>query len=201
MPATKDTPTTRERLIAAMSDTLQRRGLHGAGLNELLALAQTPKGVLYHHFPGGKTELAVAAIQAAVAQVGESLRHLMAVKGDLVPALRSWMSGAQRQLERSAFERGCPLATVALESAAEDGAIRSALADAFEAIRGQLAAALVDAGVTEVRAGQLATLIVAAYEGALMQARVAGASRPMSDTAEALLGFVQRELEAGMGTP
>ena len=52
---------TRERLIAAMSDLLERRGFHGVGLSELLAQAQAPKGVLYHHFPGGKTALMKAA--------------------------------------------------------------------------------------------------------------------------------------------
>ena len=61
-----ETTPTRTRLITAMADALQRRGLHGVGLNEILRDAQAPKGVLYHHFPGGKTELAVAAIQAIV---------------------------------------------------------------------------------------------------------------------------------------
>ena len=57
------TLSTRDKLIAAMADALQRKGLHGVGLNELLSQAQAPKGSLYHHFPGGKTELAVAAIE------------------------------------------------------------------------------------------------------------------------------------------
>jgi TetR/AcrR family transcriptional repressor of lmrAB and yxaGH operons len=56
--------TTRERLINAMITTLQHRGLHGAGLSEILATAKAPKGVMYHHFPGGKDQLAVAAIEA-----------------------------------------------------------------------------------------------------------------------------------------
>jgi TetR/AcrR family transcriptional repressor of lmrAB and yxaGH operons len=34
-------------------------------------------------------------------------------------------------LQESAFERGCPLATVALESAPQDHEIRAALANAF----------------------------------------------------------------------
>ena len=60
MNATDSTPSTRDRLIAAMLDALRRRGYFGIGLNELLASANAPKGVLYHHFPGGKTELETA---------------------------------------------------------------------------------------------------------------------------------------------
>ena len=61
------TPGTRDRLIGAMLQALSTRGLHGVGINELLVAARAPKGVLYHHFPGGKTELAVATIEQLVA--------------------------------------------------------------------------------------------------------------------------------------
>ncbi|HEY6134017.1 MAG TPA: TetR/AcrR family transcriptional regulator [Rubrivivax sp.] len=189
-------PGTRDRLIATMSRALQRRGLHGVGLNELLAEAQAPKGVLYHHFPGGKTELAVAAIHATVVRITASLDQLIAARADPLPTLRGWLAAAQKQLEQSAFERGCPLATVALESTADDGAIRAALAEGFDAIRERLAAMLATAGLGPAKARTLAALIVAAYEGALMQARVAGNTQPMGDTAEALITLLQVELSA-----
>jgi TetR/AcrR family transcriptional repressor of lmrAB and yxaGH operons len=191
-----EAPGTRARLVAAMADALQRRGLHGIGLTELLAQAQAPKGVLYHHFPGGKTELAVAAINSTVAQLSAGLDRVIASRADPVAGLRAWLAGAQKQLARDGFERGCPLATVALESTAEDTALRQALAAGFATLRERLAAMLAVAGLPESRARGLATLIVAAYEGALMQARVAGSLRPMEDTAAALLALVQTELAA-----
>jgi len=196
MPSPDPSPGTRTRLIAAMSRALQRRGLHGVGLTELLAEAQAPKGVLYHHFPGGKTELAVAAIEATAARITGSLDQLITTRADPVPMLRAWLAAARLQLEKSAFEQGCPLATVALESTADDEALRHALAAAFAAIRQRLAAMLVGAGVAQARARNLATLIVAAYEGALMQARVAGHGQTLGDTAEALLALVQSEVES-----
>jgi TetR/AcrR family transcriptional repressor of lmrAB and yxaGH operons len=177
-----------------MSDALQRRGLHGVGLSELLRTAQAPKGVLYHHFPDGKTELAVAAIQAAVARLCGSLDALLVSPADPVHALRGWLEAAQKLLERSAFERGCPLATVALESTADDVQIRSALATGFSVLRQRVGALLAQGGIAAPRAAVLATLIVAAYEGALIQARVAGSAQPMRDTADALLALVASEL-------
>jgi TetR/AcrR family transcriptional repressor of lmrAB and yxaGH operons len=57
------TPTrpTKDRLIHAAATLFRTRGYHGVGLADLLAEAQAPKGSLYHHFPNGKSDLAMAA--------------------------------------------------------------------------------------------------------------------------------------------
>ena len=187
---------TRERLIAAMTDALQRRGLHGVGLAELLQVAQAPKGVLYHHFPGGKTELAVAAIDAVVAHIDASLQRLQQRPGTALDALRQWLTQAGQHLQRSGFERGCPLATVALESTPQDEAIRAAVARGFALLRERLAQVLVQAGVNAARAPGLAALVVSAYEGALMQARVAGDTQALRATVETLLAVVALDIES-----
>ncbi|KPF52802.1 TetR family transcriptional regulator [beta proteobacterium AAP51] len=187
---------TRERLIAAMTDALQRRGLHGVGLAELLQVAQAPKGVLYHHFPGGKTELAVAAIDAVVAHIDASLQRLQQRPGTALDALRQWLTQAGQHLQRSGFERGCPLATVALESTPQDEAIRAAVARGFALLRERLAQVLVQAGVNAARAPGLAALVVSAYEGALMQARVAGDTQALRATVETLLAVVAQDIES-----
>lgn len=188
-------PGTRDRLIAAMLDALSTRGYHGIGLNELLANAGAPKGVLYHHFPGGKAELAMAAVATVGDQLGATLDKVLArTGGDPVAAITAWMAAAQKLLATSGFERGCPLATVALETTPEDLALRAALADGFAGFRSRLAAVLATAGVAEEKAASLAALIVSAYEGALLQARVAGNVQAMQDTASALIDLVRLHL-------
>ena len=179
-----------------MTDALQRRGLHGVGLAELLQVAQAPKGVLYHHFPGGKTELAVAAIDAVVAHIDASLQRLQQRPGTALDALRQWLTQAGQHLQRSGFERGCPLATVALESTPQDEAIRAAVARGFALLRERLAQVLVQAGVNAARAPGLAALVVSAYEGALMQARVAGDTQALHATVETLLAVVALDIES-----
>jgi TetR/AcrR family transcriptional repressor of lmrAB and yxaGH operons len=184
---------TRSRLVAAMADALRSRGLHGVGLNELLARAEAPKGVLYHHFPGGKTELAVAAIEASVAQICAALDAARDAHEDPVVLVRGWIAASQRRLSASGFDRGCPLATVALESTREDAEIRAALAAGFAAIRDRIAVSLVAAGHAGDDARALAALIVAVYEGSLLQARVAGSGEPMALAADALLALLERQ--------
>ena len=57
-----DTPLpTKDRLIHAAATLFRTRGFHGVGLADVLAEAGAPKGSLYHHFPNGKSDLALAA--------------------------------------------------------------------------------------------------------------------------------------------
>lgn len=181
---------TRARLIAAMTDALRRRGLHGVGLTELLAQAGAPKGVLYHHFPGGKTELAVAAIDDVVARMLAALDTLLAQHTDPVQATRQWMQAATQRLSRSGFDAGCPLATVALESTADDPALRAALARAFATLRERIAQTLEAGGESPATARGLAALIVATYEGGLLQARVAQSTEPIEQATQTLLALL-----------
>jgi TetR/AcrR family transcriptional regulator, lmrAB and yxaGH operons repressor len=183
-----------------MLDALRTRGYHGVGLAELLTAAQAPKGVLYHHFPGGKAELAVRAIELVVAKLGADLDKVLDRTADPVDALSAWMGSAQRVLAGSGFASGCPLATIALESTPDDLAIRAALSEGFASIRTRLADALAGAGMAQAQARGAAALIVSAYEGALLQARVAGSVQAMRDTSEALIGLLRLAL-AERSTP
>jgi TetR/AcrR family transcriptional repressor of lmrAB and yxaGH operons len=179
------TKSTRDNLIDTMIDALQRKGLHGVGLSELLANAGAPKGSLYHHFPGGKTELAVAAIERVGSRAEQAFATLFERQPDPLDALSIWLQTALGQLQGSAFERGCPLAAIALESGPEDGEIRAALANAFTDIRRALQQQLQRHGYPQPEG--LAALFVALYEGGLLQARVAGSSEPLKQAVDTLL--------------
>lgn len=187
---------TRDRLIAAMLDALRTRGYHGVGLTELLAAADAPKGVLYHHFPGGKAELAVRTVEAVIATLSSDLDKLLARAPDPADALSLWMNSALRLLEASGFQRGCPLATIGLESTPDDVAIRQALAAGFTQLRVRLGAALGGTGLDADDARRYAALIVSAYEGALLQARVAGDAQSMRDTLDALASLLRLRISA-----
>lgn len=52
---------TKERLIRSAADLFRKSGYTGVGVSEILAAANAPKGSLYHHFPNGKADLAVAS--------------------------------------------------------------------------------------------------------------------------------------------
>lgn len=57
-------PSTRDRLVATAARLFRQRGYNGVGIADILADARAPKGSLYHHFPAGKSDLALAAADA-----------------------------------------------------------------------------------------------------------------------------------------
>ncbi|MEL6451700.1 MAG: TetR/AcrR family transcriptional regulator [Pseudomonadota bacterium] len=69
---------TKDRLILAAATLFRTRGYHGVGMADILAEAKAPKGSLYHHFPNGKSDLALAAATWA----SDQMLRLIAVSFD-----------------------------------------------------------------------------------------------------------------------
>ena len=49
---------TKDRLLDASGELFRRQGYTGTGVKQILTEASAPFGSLYHHFPGGKEEMA-----------------------------------------------------------------------------------------------------------------------------------------------
>ena len=185
------TTTTRDRIVQAMSASIQRRGMNATGLNDLVREANAPKGVLYHHFPGGKAAITVAAIDDSVEKLVARLERAVDRGDDLIDSLGYWLERAGTGLRDSSFALGCPLATVALETTPDDREIRQALDRGFVRLREVIAAGLQREGRAQHDAERMAFAIVAAYEGGLLQARVSGRVEPMVDACRFVLDLMR----------
>ena len=53
----------RERLLNGARKLLAEKGYAGMELRDVAARGQAPRGSIYHHFPGGKSQLAAAAAE------------------------------------------------------------------------------------------------------------------------------------------
>ena len=67
---------TRDRMIEAAMSLLQRRGYRATSWRVLTQESGTPWGSVQHHFPGGKEELGVAAIELAEQSVAPHNRKM-----------------------------------------------------------------------------------------------------------------------------
>ncbi len=179
--------TTRDRLVETAAYLFHRRGFHGVGLSEILKLARAPKGVLYHHFPGGKPELAEAAIDyaahvfaAQIEEVGAKCRS----RGRFIEALGGLTID---DLEATKFKAGCPLATIALETAPDDARLSDACQRGFDLWIGVIARHLGRLGSANPEPE--AELILSSLEGAMAIARTRKDSRIVSKTAKSMARF------------
>jgi TetR/AcrR family transcriptional repressor of lmrAB and yxaGH operons len=159
----------RDRLIRASADLFQVQGYNGTGLNQILQQSGAPKGSLYHYFPGGKEDLAVAAIEHAGAEIAAVLPQLLAGKSGLPAALGAVINFFIGQLESSQFKKGCPIATIALEQAADSAKIQTACELVYASWRLDIEGLLSAHGATDPAAA--AWTLLAALEGALILSR------------------------------
>ena len=64
-------------MLEAAAQLFRVQGLRTTGLAEVLEKSGTPRGSLYHYFPGGKEQLAVEALRSASHDIREALEEFI----------------------------------------------------------------------------------------------------------------------------
>jgi AcrR family transcriptional regulator len=185
---------TRQRIVEAGAELLQRRGYSATGVKEIVAAAQAPFGSLYHHFPGGKEQLGAEVIAFSGAEYAKLGPLIFGAAPDAVTGVRMFFDGAADHLAESNWLAGCPIATVALEVANTSEPLREATAAVFTSWVDGLTHTFTAAGLTKPQAREVATKFVAALEGAFILAQTWRDAAPLRQAG----AMVARELEAAL---
>jgi len=175
MPRTTDT---RERMVKTAARLFRRQGYAATGWRQVVADGATPWGSQSHHFPGGKEQLATEALAFAGRRYERLIRSGLAGvhPADFVTA---WADLAAAELAASGWADGCPVATVALETAHESEPLARVCDAALRSWRDALAEAIAANGATAADARRLATFVIAAIEGGLLLARARRSAEPL----------------------
>lgn len=154
----------RERMVVHAADLIGRDGVAATSIGDVIAASSAPRGSIYHHFPGGKTQLVTEAVRYA----GEFVAARIGAQHPASPAEAVIGFGEvwRRMLVSTDFQFGCPVLAGGLARRSEP-----TVADEAEEIFGNwirlIATRLVSEGVDPDRADSLAVLVVAAIEGAV----------------------------------
>ncbi len=170
---------TRERIVRTTSRLMQRQGYDGTGIKQISQEAGATLGSVYHFFPGGKLELAVAAIRHGDREFAEFLTRMLDGAQDPAEAIKTTAHTLARDLRRSDWVDGCPVTTTALGNAAQAPGIQRAAADAFTRWRGLVEAKLREAGFAPADARELAHTVISTLEGAELAAQVSRDETPL----------------------
>ncbi|MBM9500919.1 TetR/AcrR family transcriptional regulator [Leptospira sp. 201903071] len=169
----------RERLIQTTAQLLQEKGYHGTGLKDILKLSETPSGSLYHHFPNGKEELTAVAISNAGERLEKQIETAVANHTNLFGVLKEFTDHLAQELEESGFQKGCPIATVVLEVAADNDRIQKVCSETYSRWQNLLQNLLLKSGMEESRIESVAILVLAAVEGAFVLCRAHRSISPL----------------------
>lgn len=166
-----------DRSRAALIDTaatlFRRQGYAATGLNQILDDAGVKAGSLYHHFPGGKQELAAAVVESAGAQIERVLRAALADDTPVTLVVDRWLDMLAAGLAADCRD-GCPVEPIATESVHASELVRRAAARAFDSWCAAIAERLRSEGWDSDRADDTALAVVSIIEGALVLSRTSG---------------------------
>jgi TetR/AcrR family transcriptional regulator, lmrAB and yxaGH operons repressor len=180
----------REAMLVTTMNLIRQQGVAATGVLQVLAEAHAPRGSLYHHFPGGKSQLVTEALQLNADQVTEALHDVVDRAPEATSAIVEYANLLASELENSGFQSGCPIATAVLELGATDDAVAEIGEQAFDAWSQLIAKELRRSGVDD--ADGLALLCVAALEGALILARAKRDAAPLHQVARVLSSHFQQ---------
>jgi TetR/AcrR family transcriptional regulator, lmrAB and yxaGH operons repressor len=174
------------KTLAAAAQLFRQQGYHGTALQDVLAAGGSPRGSLYFHFPGGKEEIGEAALTLAGEAVRRAIAHAAESSENALAFLTRIARGMASDLEQSGYREGCPIATTALETAAQSEVLGAATRGAFQKWENEIQRGLQRFGMTSDEADSTATTVLSLLEGALLLARTYRSLGPMHRAEQAL---------------
>jgi AcrR family transcriptional regulator len=183
-------------MLAGAARLFRRQGFAATGWRQVVAEGKAPWGSQAHHFPGGKEQLCAEAL----ADAGTRYRQvLVAALAQRHPAdmVAGWARAAARDLEASGWADGCPIATVALETAHTSATLAAACDGALQSWIDAVTDAIAARGVAGDEARALGTLVIAGIEGALVLARASRSGAPLHAVGRELAALLRERVPDG----
>jgi AcrR family transcriptional regulator len=180
---------TRERMIVSTALLVREHGARATSIDDVLAHSGAPRGSVYHHFPGGRAQL----LREATDYAGEYVAAQIDAAASALELVDVIAGSYREQLVASDFRAGCPVVAVAVEAGEPDSDLPEHAAAAFARWAASLEKRLVADGVAADRADELATLVIAAVEGALVMARAGRDTKPLDTIHDQVRALVEAE--------
>jgi len=185
---------TRRAIVERSAPVFNTKGYHGTSMSDLVRETGLEKGGIYGHF-SGKEELAVASFEYATGVMRERFEAALADKEGALERLFGVIDVLGGMTEDPPVEGGCPILNTAVES---DGTNPTLKERAQIAMVGwlRLIGSITKEGIRngelspEANPQQIASVVVATLEGALMMSKLCDDPQHM----ERSLGHLRQHL-------
>ncbi len=163
--------TDKNRLLEQIGQVFIRRGYDGATLVHLAQATGLSKATLYHHFPNGKPEMAVALVRHAIVRLQKlAFSHFQSTS--TIKAWPLFIDGFSAYVEQG--RSNCVLAVLAHQSTAHEeiAPLQLQINQQFNDWHQTLCNAIEATGVTPKKAKRTAHQTMAQIYGALMVSKL-----------------------------
>lgn len=179
----------KQKMVQAAKELIRQRGYNATAFSDVLERSGTSRGSVYFHFPGGKTQLAIEAAEAHAAEQVEIIDRAAGEATSASELVERYVDLGRDSMVASGYARGCGVAPLITEGAAEDSAeIAETSREAFEEMTDRLAFHFAAFGVERTAARVLADAVIAGVEGAMITSRALRSPAPYDATHAVLVG-------------
>lgn len=183
---------TRQRMVSAARDLIRERGLNGTAFADVLERSSTPRGSVYFHFPGGKTQIAVDAADLHAQVHVDLIDELGAAAKTPAELAHRYIALGREGMVASDFSRGCGVAPLANEGW-DNEEVMAASRRGFGRMVSQFVEQFVRLGMDSASAEDFAQAVLAGVEGAMVTARAFRSAAPF-DAIDAMVRARAAEL-------
>jgi TetR/AcrR family transcriptional regulator, lmrAB and yxaGH operons repressor len=169
--------TSKPELVSILMAEFRRVGYHELSLQQISIATGLGKASLYHHFPGGKAEMALEVLHEMQRWIdAEIIRPLNSGEGSPVARLRRTLDTLS-----NFYEEGSASCLLEIMSARDvPPAVRALTASCMSAILAALADLATIAGSSESVARDFAEDTLVALQGSLIVSRVTASTGPFA---------------------
>ncbi len=191
---------TREHIIVQAAAVFNEKGFAGASLSDVMEATGLQKGGIYRHFES-KEELAAEAFGYAVTRMGERFAAALEGKRTAPERLRAIVGVYVRVPLDPPVPGGCPMLSAAADSDYGSSPLKEQVRAAMDGLR-DLVRRIVAAGIErgelrpEVDAEQVATVLTATLEGAILLTQLYDDPRYVRQAAAHLEEYLEQSLSA-----
>ncbi|MDT7766760.1 MAG: hypothetical protein QOC63_6180 [Mycobacterium sp.] len=177
---------TRESILTAAAELMRHKGYGAVGMKDIAAASGAPIGSLYHHFRGGKVQIAREALINAGHAYSLLIPSIVDSYSDLGDAVDAIFTQAADDMAGTGFANMCPVASVAAEVADTVEELRETSASVFVGWVDGGTAYFQARGLGEARAREVTFALIGALEGAFVLARTLRSTEPLLAAGRAL---------------
>ena len=174
----------KNRILMTAARLFQQQGYHATGLNQIVAESGAPKGSLYYYFPGGKEELAIAAIGLIRDEIGERISGFLAGIGEPSEAIQSLIWEMVKEFDKPEYIIHCTVSLLTLEVSLLSEPLRLACMECVGAWERAFAQKLEQSGCETERSRKLGTLIQSMIDGAMISSLGKRSMEPLLHVAD-----------------
>ena len=175
---------TKQTLLNVGTDLIFRKGYNHTGLNEVLEVADVPKGSFYYYFDN-KEDFALQALDQFAAR--HKVRREGFLHDETLPALsrlRTYFDWYISELESVEYSQGCPLGNLGQELSNQNETMRLHISEAMSVVVNDVAGCLLAAqqeGEIDpaVDVQELAAFIYNSWQGAMLRMKITKSAEPL----------------------